>query len=157
MRLKTIDLTKARRKSYGAYSGYYRLSKRRGVKVYGKGESYPEEGFANKGLLVLHADFDEAWREFDRMRECASRITPKAFEVVAVKLREGWFVGLVMEHVEGKELDTVFKRDTRTFNLILDKADRAFYKTTGYQHYDLHGGNVIYNQKTKRFKVIDFA
>lgn len=154
----TIDLKNKVREFFGAHAAYFKLSARRGVRVYGAGEFSPSGGFGV--LRQADIDWSEVQRDFKFIRRIQCSIVPKVYRIVSIRWRGNWYAGLVMEHVRGVELDKHFEEygfvkgevDTK-----LSQIGKEFTKLTGYIHRDLHGGNVMFNRKTNSYRVIDLT
>jgi len=155
---KTLDLKNRRTSLFGAYSAYFRLSKRRGVKVYNAGE-FPH----NAAICEYRADIDfsQVETDFEFIRRIECHIVPKAYKIVAVKLKGLWYPGIILEHVDGVHLDKLTPGrgilKNQTCEELMRDISTIFAKLTGYIHYDLNGYNVIFQRKAKTFKVIDLC
>lgn len=154
--MRTIDVRGRKQTAHGAYAGYFQLTTWRGLKVYGMGMQEPM-GYGWKGSTTRkELNFSEARKDFKLLREIECSITPKVYEVVAVRTDAGWYTGIVIQHCQGAELWDAIPNNYIQ-GLMLKKVSRDFESLTGYLHEDLHGGNVIYNKKTKKYKVIDIT
>ena len=153
----TIDLKDKKPDGTGAHAQYFKLSIRRGVRLYDAGEFARYEG---KGAIHKDdVDFTEVARDFKFIRSIQCSIVPKVYRIVLIRWRGNWYAGLVMEHVQGVELDKHIEEYglSSPYNSLLKTIGNKFIKLTGYIHRDLHGGNVIFNRKTKTYKVIDLT
>ena len=152
-----LDLKRRTTTKLGAHARYFRISKYRGVRVYEAGE-YSERGGAFDKSEV---DFSQVEIDLDLIQSIQCRIVPKAYRIVLVRWDSLYYAGLVMEHVEGVHLDKLTRSRTQRMSIKLNnmmaKIYHEFAYLTGYVHEDLHGYNVIFNKKTKAYKVIDLC
>jgi len=134
---------------HGAFAGYFKLDAKRGIKVYGCSPNC-ERGYDFKENVPV----DEARRDYKLMRSLRTRLVPKAYELVYVKRFGLWYVGIIMQHCQGTTLRDAFK-GWRTKLKMIDSIALEFERKTGYGHIDLHDRNIMYDKKTKKYKVID--
>jgi hypothetical protein len=151
---KTINLRRRTTRLYGAYAKYFRLSPRRGVKVYGS----VRDLFAERGVPTKREiNYDEVKGDFWLMKCIECPITPKAYRIVAVKLKGLWFPGIVMEHVDGVDAAKYTKYNEKNTDTLLVHIGENFKRLTGYRHEDLNRYNVLLQRKTGTYKVIDIT
>lgn len=153
---RTLDLKNRTTRAIGCFAGYFRLSKRRGVRVYGAGD--PCVGFTGDcAEFKYQVHFGEAQADYKLMKQIQCSITPKVYEIVAVKLKGLWYPGIIMEHVEGKHLNNFLKDESG--DDLMRRVFTEFSDRTGYIHEDLHGYNVFFKRTKKgiEFKVIDIT
>lgn len=154
---RTIDLKNRRTTKMGAHAAYFKLSARRGVRVYGAGEWSSDGPSVTKKEL----DFYNVREDFKFIQRIQCSIVPRAYEIVAVKLQGIWFPGLIMEHVDGVHSNGLQPGKgmlkNQTFATLMNQIGNEFRQLTGYIHQDLNGFNVIFNRRKKTYKVIDLT
>lgn len=186
--MKTLRLAKkqhAKAKS-GAYGAYIQLSAKRGVKVF-SGERSIQYVFKSRLEVENDGDYYEL---VNGEYQCAVKayaklggLMPKPLEIVSVKIGSFWYLGIIMQHVNGKTLGAMldavltkqgtdyesedlyslddfqcyFENDSKLTALIGAYMDLlADARDKGVSYRDDHPWNVIVNPKTKRLTLIDF-
>lgn len=149
----------------GAESIYWKVDEDKGLKVLRTPFRLPNgEGYAlhaNQEALELSSKWREAQRQFDLMVILAARKRcPKPFELAvicddraaATGVGYLFYPAILMEHVQY----TAYSYQSRK------KGYKAFYKFVELMNKivtlcDNHGDNVIFNEKLKRFQLLDLG
>lgn len=144
--MRIIKLSrKHKRIAEGCYGVYYRLTARKGIKVFHYMDYSPKS---------LSECLESVKSEVKALRKAyKTGVTPKFYELVFVKRRHGYSAGIIMEHIPGKMLYECENVDTST---IARKIEAKLAKF-GFHHGDLHYGNIIYNPRTKKAKACDLG
>ena len=135
-----------KKKSAGSYGAYVRISKGVGLKILdGFVVNHPEN------ITIL-----KAAHEFVAMKMLQkSGATPKAFNLAWVKCRKGVQIGIVMEHIEGKEL-AKYDHYRNEVNQMKKKYKNVWREKYGIDLYDWHEYNIIKKSDKKNIR-IDFS
>ncbi len=132
--MRTIKIPKsAKLFSSGSYGSYYKLSKRKGMKV------------------IWHTRITVAEKEASYLNAAAKAgLAPRCHEVVKVEHKLGWTnYGLIVDHVDGRS--SGWQNGYTDAQKKLEKDLRAI----GIVNRDLFGNNV---RKTKKgYMVVDFS
>jgi RIO-like serine/threonine protein kinase len=150
----------------GSYGSYYRLDEYAGVKIIA--ETYTRKKIAEDYIDFLDdmieenyyfVDLADAAREMVilQMLEPSGK-TPKPIGLCWVKRNVGYRVGIMMEHIVGKEYGEEYKEDGRLCDRMTDEFQEEceeWYMKYGIGACDWHEYNII---KTKKGPVrIDFT
>jgi tRNA A-37 threonylcarbamoyl transferase component Bud32 len=139
----------------GAYATYYKISPRRGIKIF--------------AYTYKHVHIEEvipaAYQEFKLLKAaCKSGHSPKPYEIVVVKGLGQDHIGIVMQHIDGKRVSDLKWEVTSAFQkkirLSIEDFLRDMMRTCNVYHGDLHTGNMI--AKVKKGKIskvyaVDFS
>lgn len=153
-----IDLTDKKPYGVGAFGAYYKLEDGTGIKVL---SMYPCEGAKTPDELKNWGIWQTAHEELNCLCSLEeSGLTPRGLGVEVVKKRNGYLVGIRMEHIEHspyhKWYDITYSRACRVERAL----NLRLHSKTGYFHGDLHLGNIIVtggNGKPVRLKMIDMG
>lgn len=139
----------------GAMGTVFRWSKTRAIKVFTGWDEV-------KDHPLYEVDFNECvdWypmNEFDNMSELHKinpDIAPKPYYKCYAKVGGVWYLGFVMEYINGYTVDNIKSWSERktAMDLVQDELEKA-----GFFHDDLHDQNVMYDQVKKRLVVVDFG
>jgi len=163
--MKTIRISKNKKPlSSGLFGKYFRISKNRGVKVFGKGHRKIETIFSRPKTYL------SAQKECELLKKAEkSKISPKFAQLVIVIYRKKFYPAIKMQHFGGDILynhDRYLKpsyayvnrfgeiKKNKTIKMksfILNKLKKA-----KIVHIDLHSANVMVNSQGK-VRVIDFS
>jgi len=146
-----VSKTKSKYSSGGANGVYFQLNNRKGIKTVQSYNGEPEY-FKTKREAQKSQWIDELELECKVQSEAYRRapaVVCKPYGVKAIRLSQGWVVGIEMEHLGRVTLEDSGKNfDNVMFNLC-EKLEKA-----GIYHHDLHENNVMVSKT--RIKVIDF-
>jgi len=140
----------------GAFSHYYRLSQRIGIKVIRAYEAWCfQDPLATVKELKQSLLWKQALEEVRLLRKARkSKVVPRCYRLVPVKVSEGFYPGIVMQHING-ELLRDRHTDTPVQEEIKDQLKEQLAQA-GLLMGDLHICNVIVDSKEKCW-AIDFS
>lgn len=139
----------------GSYGEYYRLPNGKGLKVL----SVPGE--ARMDNLLESGRWQEAVIEAENLKKAErSKVVPKCYGVVAVRMGKLYYPGILMEHIRGIMLsdiaDDVYAQiSDQAYPLLREKL-----KKLKMVHMDLHDENIIVQEARDgsfKFFAIDFG
>lgn len=134
--MRTISIPKgAKLVNSGSFGSYYKINKRRGIKV------------------IWHSRINIATKEAKYLNVAArAGLAPRCHEIVKVKYNlAGTNYGLIVDHIDGRGTSWSTKTDTTKPQEKLDKALRE----VGIVNGDLYGNNVRLTKKG--YVVVDFS
>ncbi len=163
--MRTIKFNKKwKRIGSGAFSHYYQMSKRRGIKLM-HDQFDPSYAYCRP---YIKDQVSEAKLELKYLKRASlTKHAPKGYEVVLVKEKNGEVsVGIIMEHIDAVRVARLGFRARDKFeaecggHLTIEEIVRNTLLTVGVYHDDLHTGNIL--AKTKNGKItsiyaIDFT
>ena len=160
MRMKEyrFDVKDLKNAGEGAFGTYYKISSVRGVKVLAC------SGYGTIAEAKRSYSWREAKKEYKLLRKAyKTNYSPKPHGLAIVKDGDKYRVGIVMQHISGKEYDDVDgpthqKLNKRYQDGVSDFLSNKLRKV-GIVHDDLHGSNIIIKKIGSRLKpyVIDFS
>lgn len=145
---KTLNLTQVKEHGSGVYGVYYKLNVKQGVKVIG------DRGHKTIKKLKASLVWRHATKETSLLRRCRKlyNLIPKSYGTVPVKIKNCYYPGIVMQHLDGDVLSDITspsKGDIICTEIIHKLED------VGIFHDDLHSSNVI--SLNNKYYVIDFS
>lgn len=135
----------------GAFSHYYKLNDTQGLKVlFGL-------GYSSIKKLRTSRDWRNATRESTLIKKASKRVnfTPKFFETVPVKIKNIYYAGIIMQHIEGKRVESYYTTKTERRKVLRNLCNSL--ENAGIIHDDLHEENAIVCSKSLIHYVIDFS
>ncbi len=146
--MKTLNLTQAKEHGSGVYGVYYKLNVKQGVKVVG------DKGHKTVKKLKSSAVWRHATKETTLLRRCKKlyNLIPKSYGTVPVKIKDRYYPGIVMQHIDGDILFDIMPMAKS--NIICDALVKKL-EDVGIFHDDLHSSNVI--SCNNKYYVIDFS
>lgn len=146
-----MDITRLDKTDYGAFSAYYKLDEKQGLKL------MECDGYTSIKKLRNSRIWRHTAREANLLRKARKRVAfvPTVFETIPVKFKTLYYPGILMEHIEGV-LGCEYYKTKSDFNYMREMLENELEKQLIY-HDDLHWGNVIVNKQTQKHYVIDFT
>lgn len=150
--MKVLRVLSRSYRDEGVFATYHKLKGNKGVKVI-------KDGFDSLTELKNSRSWKCAVKELKLLKRARkSGVTPKAYQVVAVKKWDECngtllYPGIVMEHIKGEKINT----DGADF--MIDDALKQLKNKAGLVHNDIHDDNIIV-KKTKhgwKLYLIDFS
>lgn len=147
---RAINLTHYDSFSGGAFSAYYKLNPSQGIKVLISPGHKTIKSLRRSNVWRL------ATKENKLLKNCKKRYQyiPHSYGVFPVKIVNHYYVGIIMQHINGKLLCKV--ATTTGANLKIKTNLRKALHKHGIYHEDLHGANIIFCEDTKKHYILDF-
>ena len=136
----------------GAYSHYYKMNKRKGIKVLPKLEHETEFS----AILRVH-------KEFTLLKAAsATGYAPKPHKVVCVLGNGSIKWGIIMEHLDARRISDLSDELRQTLRLptTVERHLDKVLRSVGVKHGDLHTGNIlakVKNRKITKVYAVDFS
>jgi hypothetical protein len=158
------NFTKLKASATGAYSKYYYIRRKLGIKVLRHHAKLLTIAQLKKSLV-----WKAALMEAQDMRTARRRthLSPKCYGIVPIKKGTKWYPGILVEHIDGIRLQDLKRKSLKKSEqkrwFPKSKIEKHLFnklETVGIECLDFHNQNIIVSIKNKAItsiKIVDFS